>query len=84
MTKRELKHINDQLQKLLKEIEDRNNDYGNNLKPCRSEQCRGCKFAVIVGEDVWPIHNPVLIGCNKGIVCDDYQPMSNTKKEAIT
>lgn len=81
MSKRELMEENKRLRTVLKEIEDLNTDYGNELNPCRSEQCFDCRFAVTAGGNGWFEHRPVLVGCRKGIICDDFQPLSRCDKQ---
>lgn len=82
MKKRELLEENKALRAMLKDIENQNKAYGNNLKPCRSGQCLGCKFSVTITGRVWGTGKPMLVGCSKDLLCDEYQPyVNNTKQE---
>lgn len=78
MKKRELLEENKRLKVLLREVEEKNKAYGGKLEPCRSGQCLGCKFSVAVSDSMW--RKPLLVGCSKELLCDDYQPINNGKK----
>lgn len=41
------------------------------LKPCKSPQCYGCKFAATS----CGLHGPRLYGCMKDCICADYEPV---------